>query len=176
MVVTDLERRVVVWNDSAERLFGITRDEAVGNPIESLYDSVIMGEGSSWVVARAHAFEHGSWRGRVVDRPRLGTRLGDELIIETDLSRFDGPDGRAVGIISVKRDVTATVRIERELAALSSLATATGRDPHAGGVRRAGPGRPHRDDRGPARRHRRRPRRRQPRSWPATTSRTSCWP
>ncbi len=126
MVVTDLERRVVVWNDSAERLFGITRDEAVGNPIASLYDSVIMGEGSSWVVARGHALEHGSWRGRVVDRPRLGKRLGDELIIETDLSRLDGPDGRAVGIISVKRDVTATVRIERELAALSSLATATG--------------------------------------------------
>src|SRR4029077_11048349 len=94
-----------------ERLFGITRDEAVGNPLESLYHSVIMGEGSSWVVARAHALEHGSWRGRVVDRPRVGTRLGDELIIETDLSRLDGPDGRAVGIISVKRGVAGAGRI-----------------------------------------------------------------
>ena len=126
MVVTDLERRVVVWNEPAARLFGISREEAIGNPIESLYDSVIMGEGSSWVVARTHALEHGSWRGRVVDRPRLGTRLGEELVIETDLSRLDGPDGRAVGIISVKRDVTATVRIERALDALNSLVTATG--------------------------------------------------
>jgi PAS domain S-box-containing protein len=126
VVVTDMRRRIVIWNDGAERLYGIDRRDALDQPIDQVYDSTIVGAGISSIGARMLALERGAWHGRIVDRPRLGRRSGEELVIETDLSRLDGPDGQPVGVISVKRDVTASVRLERELATLSSLVTATG--------------------------------------------------
>ena len=126
VMVTDAERRIVLWNKAAERLYGIPAGEAIGARIDTLYDSTFAGEGTSSMGARDVALAHGTWRGRVVDVPRVGTRIGQEVVIEAVLDRLDSPDGTAVGVISVKRDITASVRLERELSTLGSLATATG--------------------------------------------------
>lgn len=126
VMVTDAERRIVLWNKAAERLYGISAKEAIGAHIETLYDSTFAGEGTSSMGARDVALAHGTWRGRVVDVPRIGARAGQEVVIEAVLDRLDGRDGAAVGVISVKRDITASVRLERELSTLGSLATATG--------------------------------------------------
>ena len=126
VAVTDLHRRVVVWNTAVGRLYGIPPSEALGRPIETLYDSTIIGEGTSSAGARTIALEAGSWRGRVTDRPLMGRLVGQELVIETVLSRIDDPNGQPVGVFSLKRDVTAGVRVERELSTVISLATAAG--------------------------------------------------
>ncbi|MGZ9160977.1 MAG: PAS domain S-box protein [Candidatus Limnocylindrales bacterium] len=126
VTVTDLHRRVVVWNAAAERLYGISERDALGKPIESLFDSTIVGAGTSSSGARLLTLEQGSWRGRVTDRPNIGRLVGQEVVIEAVLSRLDGPAGEPVGVLSVKRDITDAVALERELASLGSLATATG--------------------------------------------------
>jgi len=126
VAVTDMQRRVVVWNSAADRLYGIPAADALGRPIEDLYKSKIIGEGTSSAGARDVALDGGSWRGRVADRPSIGRLVGHELVIETILSRIDGPDGKPLGIISVKRDVTAGVLVERELSTVISLATSSG--------------------------------------------------
>ncbi len=126
IAVTDLRRRVVVWNEAAERLYGIGAGDALGRPIADLFDSVVISEGTSTAKARADAIEHGSWRGRIADRPRIGSLVGHELVIDVVLNRLDGPDGRPVGAMSVNRDITASVQLERELLALGTLTTATG--------------------------------------------------
>ncbi len=123
VTVTDLHRRVVVWNDAASRLYGIDGADALQRPIDELFDSVVVGEGTSASGARALALTVGSWRGRVSDRPRLGRHVDQELVSEVVLSRIDGPDGQPVGVMSVKRDVTPGVRVERELATVISLAS-----------------------------------------------------
>ena len=38
VVVTDLDRRVVVWNDAADRLYGIPASEALGRADRRLFD------------------------------------------------------------------------------------------------------------------------------------------
>jgi two-component system NtrC family sensor kinase len=124
VAVTDLHRRVVVWNDAAEQLYGITAADALGAPIDDLFDSVVVGAGTSASGARALALTTGSWRGRVADRPRVGRLVDHERVSEAVLSRIDGPDGSPVGVLSVKRDVTPGVRVERELATVISLAAA----------------------------------------------------
>ncbi|MEO5885201.1 MAG: PAS domain S-box protein [Candidatus Limnocylindrales bacterium] len=126
VTVTDVHRRTFLWNDAAERLYGISSAEAIGAPIDELYDSAIIGEGTSSAGARTIALATGSWRGRVADRPRVGRMVGQELVIEVVLSRIDGPSGQPIGVISVKRDVTPGVRVERELSTVISLATASG--------------------------------------------------
>jgi PAS domain S-box-containing protein len=125
VTVTDLHRRVVLWNQAAEDLYGIAARDAVGVPIDLLYDSTIIGAGTSSSGARTIALDVGTWRGRVADRPRIGRFVGQELVIETVLSRLTDASG-PIGVISIKRDVTASVRVERELSTLSSLATVTG--------------------------------------------------
>ncbi len=125
VTVTDLHRRVVLWNRAAEELYGIAARDAIGVPIDLLYDSTIIGAGTSSSGARTIALDVGTWRGRVADRPRIGRFVGQELVIETVLSRLADASG-PIGVISIKRDVTASVRVERELSTLSSLATATG--------------------------------------------------
>ena len=123
--VTDLHRRVVLWNDAADRLYGIPASDAIGKPIDTLYDSAIVGEGTNSSGARTITLAEGSWRGRVADRPRVGRLVGQELIIDTVLSRLDGPDGEPIGVLSVKRDVTTGARVERELSTVMSLAGAS---------------------------------------------------
>ena len=124
VVVTDVERRVVVWNPQAVELYGIPELEAVGTTIEELYDSTIGGQDMNAVGARRLAIAEGHWRGRLVDRPRTGPRAGRDLHVETTLSRLDDEDGRLVGILSIKRDVAVAVRSERELTNLASVALA----------------------------------------------------
>lgn len=126
VVVTDLHRRVVLWNAAAEELYGIASRNALGVPIEQLFTSLIVGEGTSSVGARIITLDTGSWRGRVADTPLSGRLAGQERIVESVLSRVDAPDGQPVAVLSVKRDVTASVRVERELAALGELASASG--------------------------------------------------
>ncbi len=64
VTVTDLHRRIVIWNPASDRLYGIPASEALGTPIDLLYDSTIIGEGTSSAGARTIALSTGSWRGR----------------------------------------------------------------------------------------------------------------
>ncbi len=126
-IVTDLAARVQVWNPAAERLYGISAAEAIGNDIYPLTEARIVGEVDvpSWL-PREIALATGAWHGRVVERPRVGRAVGQEVVVETALSRVVDEQGVVRGILSIKRDITASYRLERELATLGSLATATG--------------------------------------------------
>jgi PAS domain S-box-containing protein len=124
VVVTDLDRVVVVWNPPAVALYGIPEADALGQRIELLYESTIAGQDTSAIGARLLAISEGHWRGRLIDRPSLGPRRGHELHVETTLSRLDDEDGNLVGILSIKRDMASAVRSEREMTDLASLASA----------------------------------------------------
>ncbi len=66
VTVTDLHRRVVVWNDASADLYGIPAELAIGRPVDALFDSTIVGAAVSSAGARIVALDSGSWRGRVV--------------------------------------------------------------------------------------------------------------
>ena len=125
IVVTDVRHQVAVWNPPAAELYGITEDDALGRSIEDLYDSSIAGQPMSSGGARRLAIEDGHWRGQVIDRPKVGSLAGAEVVLETTLSRLDDDRGELVGIIGIKRDASAAVRNERDLATLAALATAS---------------------------------------------------
>ncbi len=128
LIVTDLDARVRVWNAAAERLYGIPADDALGRVIYELTEARVVGE----VVVpirqpRETALASGSWHGRVVERATVGRAVGREVVVETSLSRLEAADGTVRGVLSIKRDITPSYRLELELATLGSLATATGR-------------------------------------------------
>lgn len=128
IIVTDLDARIRVWNAAADRLYGITADDALGRPIRDLTEATIVGEVDvpAWL-PREIALATGVWHGRVVERPRVGRSVGREVVVEAALSRLVDERGEVRGLLNIKRDITASYRLERELATLGTLATATGR-------------------------------------------------
>lgn len=125
ITVTDVAARVLIWNAAAERLFSVPASLALGRSIFDLTESTVIG-GHDDRDPRETALATGSWRGRRIERARIGPNAGSEVIVEAALSRVDTDEGEVVGIISVRRDVTASVRMEQEFAALGTLATTTG--------------------------------------------------
>jgi PAS domain S-box-containing protein len=128
IIVTDLDARIRVWNAAADRLFGIGANEALGRLIHDLTEATIVGgvDVPAWL-PREIALATGVWHGRVVERPRVGRSIGREVVVETALSRLVDERGEVRGLLNIKRDITPSYRLERELATLGTLATATGR-------------------------------------------------
>ena len=126
VIVTDAASEVVTWNAAAELLFGISRVEAVGKPIAELFDSSLVGADPADTPRPDVLAGRSTWRGRVVDRPRLGPRAGNAIVVDLVLGEVKDPDGRVVGRVGINRDVTAEARLEAQLSRLGSLASAEG--------------------------------------------------
>jgi PAS domain S-box-containing protein len=126
-IFTDLDARVRVWNAAAERLYGIGAEDAIGRDIYGLTDATVVGDVDVPTgLPRKLALATGAWHGRVIERPKVGRAIGHEVVVEATLSRLVDERGDIDGILNIKRDITASYRLERELATLGSLATATG--------------------------------------------------
>ena len=126
-IVTDLDARIQVWNGAAERLYGIDAVDAMGQVIYGLTRVRIVGDIDipAWL-PRQIALTSGGWHGRAIERPRLGRLQGHEVVVESTLSRLVDEAGRPVAVLNIKRDITPSYRLERELATLGNLVTATG--------------------------------------------------
>ena len=108
IIVKDLQGRIVEWNRSAERLFGYSREEAIGRSIEMLMPP-----------DRAD-----DWR-KILDRMLKGERIahfetrrrardGRILDVSLTVSPVRDQEGRIVGASKIVRDVTAEREAPRE--------------------------------------------------------------
>ena len=109
IVSKDLNATIMSWNKAAERLFGYTAAEAVGQSITLIIPPDRMDEESE-ILARLK-------RGERIDHfetirmRKDGTRLNVSLTI----SPVKDVDGRIVGASKIARDITARIRQEKAL-------------------------------------------------------------
>jgi PAS domain S-box-containing protein len=109
IVVLDHERRTIVWNPAAERLFGWTAAEIVGQ-VQPPYIPPEERHGSYDLAGRAMA---GDQLADVeVQRVR---RDGARLELSLSTAPIPGPDGSVQGIVGVYMDLTAHRQLERQL-------------------------------------------------------------
>lgn len=105
IVLRDAEGVVRQWNGGAERLFGISGEEAIGRPEASLLrftDALRLTSAIESTEAR------GGWDGEL----RVRTRDDRELVMDASWTRMeDGTNGGA-GILAIYTDVTERRRIE----------------------------------------------------------------
>ncbi|MFY9905089.1 MAG: PAS domain S-box protein [Terriglobales bacterium] len=100
---------ITSWNQSAERIFGYTADEAIGKPITLLVPSECRGEEEE-IIARLR-------RGERVDHFET-TRMrkdGSTLDVSLTISPVRESTGRVVGASKVARDITERKLAERAL-------------------------------------------------------------
>lgn len=106
IICYDLDGRIITWNRSAERLYGYTSADIVGQPLETLYPS-------DWP-KRVSYYRDEIIAGRLQDFE--ATRVakdGTEREVWISCAPIRRPDGEIIAISNIHRDVTSVRRAER---------------------------------------------------------------
>ncbi len=105
----DMQGHVTEWNPAAERMFGYTRDEAVGNPAGTLIESV-----SDQAEALARNMETQAEEVvpfRVVSQNR--TKSGDTVMCEWSIVPLHDGTGAITGVITIAENISERERSRR---------------------------------------------------------------
>lgn len=107
IIVRDLQHRVLYWNDSAERIYGWSADEARGRGAQDLlYD-----DEEPLRRATARLLEAGEWSGEVEHVARDGRRI----TVETRWSLVRDDDGAPARILAINTDVTERRKLQSQV-------------------------------------------------------------
>lgn len=105
--VIDLEGRVKMWNQGAEKLYGFDRGEALGKSVHELLHTefpIPLEE----ILAGVRS--HGEWHGELVHQCKDGKRV---IVASRWNARYD-QSGRLIGTFEINRDITPYKKYEEE--------------------------------------------------------------
>ena len=107
-----LDSIVQTWNPGAQRIFGYTAEEMIGQPITKLFPPELLGE-------EAHILEQVSRGERVHHYDTVRVRKdGKRINVSVTISPVRDGQGRIIGASKIARDVTQRKREEQERNAL----------------------------------------------------------
>lgn len=124
IVHADAQGHIQVWNQGAERIFGFTEAEALGQSLDLIIPEALRPrhwEGYRTTMATGQS-RYGA--GDLLSVPAL-RKDGARISVEFTIIPFHNAQGEMEGICALMRDVTArfeeTRALKRELAALKAL-------------------------------------------------------
>lgn len=112
VIHADAEGTIRGWNAAAERLFGYSKSEAIGQNLDLIIPERLRAAhwaGFNRAMARG-VTQHGG-RATVT---RSCTSTGETIYVEMSFAVVTGPDGKAFGAVAVARDVTKREVAERQ--------------------------------------------------------------
>jgi PAS domain S-box-containing protein len=109
MFMWQINGPIEFWNAGAERLYGFTREEAIGNSSHALLQTKFPVEFTEWIAQLQNELH---WSGEL----RHVCKDGREVIVESRQQLLD--DGK---VIEVNRDVTERRQIEEQLSFLAAI-------------------------------------------------------
>jgi PAS domain S-box-containing protein len=115
VIATDLTGVIRHWNRHAERLFGWSREEALGQPIMELVVLEEQTERAAEVMDRLRS--GASWEGEFPIRCKSGSSV---LCYVTD-SPIQDEEGQPAGMVAIAVDITGRKRHESRLAARTAV-------------------------------------------------------
>ena len=110
VIAADEEERVIYLNAAAERLYGFTASEALGQSLSKIYASSWLHPGDERA-AKTALSDHGQWRGEYIHVRHDGR----EINVESGLTLLRGVAGQAAGMLAVIRDVTQRKQDEHKI-------------------------------------------------------------
>ncbi|MBV7542602.1 EAL domain-containing protein [Acidovorax sp. sic0104] len=118
ILVRDLTHRIIFWNKSAERLYGWSQLQALGQSIETLlYD-----DPTHFRHATQTVLEQGEWTGEIVQYHRDGSTIE----VEGRWTLVRGDDGQPQSILAINTDIRQRKASEREIQRLAFYDALTG--------------------------------------------------
>jgi PAS domain S-box-containing protein len=108
ILTKDLEGTIVTWNKGAERLFGYTPEEAIGQPVQMLIPADLQDE-EPQILGRIK-------RGDRIDHYETVRRRKDGGLVDISLSvsPIRSRDGRIIGASKIARDITERRLVEEK--------------------------------------------------------------
>ena len=110
VVAVDPESRITHWNQGAERLYGFTAGEAVGQLTHDLLQTEHPGPGGKEAMIRTLRAT-GFWSGELSHV----TKGGERLVVHTSIRLIRDEQGEVMQGIGVMQDVTQRKRLEEQL-------------------------------------------------------------
>ena len=110
VVAIDDDRRLTYINPAAERKYGVSASDALGQKLQDLFKIRWIKENDEAEANKKFA-EKGFWRGECLHIPANG----DEFHAEVIVSRLRDEDGLDEGMLAVIRDITDRKKAEAEL-------------------------------------------------------------
>ncbi|MQW86394.1 PAS domain S-box protein [Sinorhizobium saheli] len=107
IIVHDVEHRILFWNKGAERIYGWTAEEAVGQSLGAL----LYGGVSNPLAYVASVVAGGEWSGEIVQWRKDGSRI----TVEARCSLMHDGAGSPQAILSINSDITKRLAIEEQL-------------------------------------------------------------
>jgi PAS domain S-box-containing protein len=120
LLVAGLDDRVIRWNQALERMYGLTRAEALGQPLDRLFDPAF--------VEALHAAQRQAPQGTTLFRVPLATRSGLDQsralvnVTIVPLQAIVGAGGDA-GTIVILEDITDRAQLEEQLRISEKMAS-----------------------------------------------------
>jgi PAS domain S-box-containing protein len=121
IVVRDLEHRVTYWNKSAERLYGLTAEEALGRPVRGL----LYKDPASFQQAFEQLLHKGEWSGELEQT----NKRGEPLTVESRWTLVRDAAGQPKSVLVINTDITERRALEQRFLRaqrLESLGTLAG--------------------------------------------------
>ncbi|AXA91120.1 diguanylate cyclase domain-containing protein [Massilia sp. YMA4] len=127
----DEEQRITEWNPAAEKLFGWSRAEALGQNVGTLIVPARLRERHDAGMARFQITGDAAMCSQLLELPAL-TRAGDERIVEMSINHFE-VDGQRF-LAAFVQDVSARIAAQQALRAKEQLLDAVLEAVDVGGV------------------------------------------
>ncbi|MCF8467629.1 MAG: PAS domain S-box protein [Sneathiella sp.] len=114
LIVSDADNRIRLWNAGAERIFGFTAAEAIGQSLDIIIPDTLRGRHGK---GYRETMQTGVTRysaGDLLAVPAL-RKDGTGISIQFSILPLADPDGKMTGVAAIVRDVTADFNRKREL-------------------------------------------------------------
>ena len=108
IIMYDLEDRIIYWNQGAERLYGWTKQEAMGQKVHQLLQTAFL---KPLKTIKTECLEQGYWDGKLKHskRDRTSITVASRWTLERD------EEGKPVAILEINNDITKREQAEKEL-------------------------------------------------------------
>jgi two-component system NtrC family sensor kinase len=117
LLVIGLDQRVIRWNQALERFYGVTRADALGQPLDALFDPSFV---ATLAAARQKA-PHGTSVFRV---PLTARRESSRLLVNATIVPLQAVVGGAdTGTIVILEDITTRAQLEEQLRISEKMAS-----------------------------------------------------
>jgi PAS domain S-box-containing protein len=107
VVVIDNAHIVQYWNKGAERLYGLSEEDAFGRPLEELYQYLWLKPEDEQAAAQALQ-TRGFWSGINIHIKQDGV----QLYAQSSVSTVKDKDGKVIGVLAVIRDITGRTELD----------------------------------------------------------------
>ena len=114
VLACDLDRKVQAWNSAMEKLYGLTRTQAVGSRLEAVFPVELLAE-----LAPAYESHH------TLSVYKFGLQTPDErrLIVNVSITPLIGKDEAVIGRLLIFNDITERVSLEDQLMQAEKLSS-----------------------------------------------------